>query len=122
MASLRDREHVHTNACADHPQSDWKAAHDDLYDRLSHIQAERDELHAENEALRKELALTETAARMGEYTEGQLEAENKRLWDALVAMQNRVPMKGSALGQHTCGECRMCFEIAESALATAKAS
>lgn len=39
---------------------------------------------------------------------------------ALVAIQNRVPLKDSPLGEHTCGECRMCFEITGQAIHTAE--
>jgi hypothetical protein len=50
----------------------WKVAHDDLYNRLTHLQAECDTLRLENQQLRNDLAITEAAARWGERSEDEL--------------------------------------------------
>src|SRR6266542_2001024 len=42
------------------------------------------------------------------------------LYNALVAISNRVPLKNDVGQDHVCGECRMCFEIADQALRKAE--
>jgi hypothetical protein len=83
MATKEERE-VTANLYAEndrlHAEAEaWKAAHDDLYNRLTHMQAERDTLQLENQQLLNDLAITEAAARWGERSEDELLEANEAL-------------------------------------------